>query len=111
VTLLEYVVPRRGRKLGKRFSKTVILSPDDVFCVDEAWLSTDIAQTRSRQRLPELANGDFGRKGQIIEAALAESGGRVYGTNGAAAKFRIPPSTLDYKIKKLQISKDRFKLC
>jgi formate hydrogenlyase transcriptional activator len=138
LTLLEYFVQRLSRKLGKKFSKidkrtvelfraydwpgnvrelqnvierSVILSPDDVFCVDEAWLFTDAAKTRSEQFVPEPANGEFGRERQIIEAALAESGGRVYGANGAAAKLRIPPSTLDYKIKKLEIGKRRFKVC
>jgi transcriptional regulator with GAF, ATPase, and Fis domain len=138
LTLLEYFVQRFGRKLGKNFSRidkrtvelfksydwpgnvrelqnvverSVIVSPDDVFCVDEAWLSTDAAKTRPEQHLPESTNGDSGRERQIIEAALAESGGRVYGTNGAAAKLRIPPSTLDSKIKKLKIRKNHFKLC
>jgi PAS domain S-box-containing protein len=138
LTLLEYFVQRFGRKLGKNFSRidkrtvelfksydwpgnvrelqnvverSVIVSPDDVFCVDKAWLSTDAAKTRPEQHLPESANGDSGRERQIIEAALAESGGRVYGTKGAAAKLRIPPSTLDSKIKKLKIRKNHFKLC
>jgi PAS domain S-box-containing protein len=137
LTLLEYFVQRFGQKLGKTFSKidkrtvelfrsygwpgnvrelqnvverSVIISPDDVFCVDEAWLlSTDAAKKRSGHSVPEAANGDWDRERQIIEAVLAESGGRVYGTNGAAAKLRIPPSTLDSKIKKLQIRKSHFK--
>jgi PAS domain S-box-containing protein len=137
LTLLEYFVQRFGRKLGKNFSKidkrtvelfrsydwpgnvrelqnvverSVIISPDDVFCVDESWLSAGAAKTRSTQRVSELANSDSGRERQIIETALAESGGRVYGPKGAAAKLQIPPSTLDSKIKKLQIRKSRFKL-
>jgi PAS domain S-box-containing protein len=137
LTLLEYFVQRFGRKLGKAFSKidkptvelfrsydwpgnvrelqnvverSVIVSPEDVFCVDEAWLSTDSTKTRSGQRVSEPANGASGRERQIIEAALAESGGRVYGASGAAAKLRIPPSTLDSMIKKLQIRKSQFKL-
>jgi transcriptional regulator with GAF, ATPase, and Fis domain len=137
LTLLEYFVERFGRKLGKTFSKidkrtaelfrsydwpgnvrelqnvverSVIVSPDDVFCVDEGWLSTGAAKKRSEQQVPEPADGDLGRERQIIEAVLAESGGRVYGSNGAAAKLRIPPSTLDSKIKKLQIRKSHFKL-
>jgi PAS domain S-box-containing protein len=143
-TLLEYFVQRFGRKLGKTFSKidkrtvelfksydwpgnvrelqnvverSVIVSPDEVFCVDRAWLTTtdaantDVVKSRSGQHVPELTNDDSGRERQIIETALAESRGRVYGTNGAAAKLRIPPSTLDSKIKKLQIRKSRFKLC
>jgi transcriptional regulator with GAF, ATPase, and Fis domain len=137
LTLLEYFVQRFGRKLGKTFSKidkrtvelfrsydwpgnvrelqnvverSVIVSPDDVFCVDEAWLSTGAAKTRLAQQMPEPTNGDSGRERQIIEAALAKSGGRVYGPKGAAVKLQIPPSTLDSKIKKLQISKSHFKL-
>jgi transcriptional regulator with GAF, ATPase, and Fis domain len=79
--------------------------------VDEAWLSTDAAKTQPEQHLSESTHGDSGRERQIIDTALAESGGRVYGTNGAAAKLRIPPSTLDSKIKKLKIRKNHFKLC
>jgi len=87
--LLEYFVQRFGRKLGKAFSKidkrtvelsqsydwpgnvrelqnlverSVIVSPDDVFCVDEAWLSTSAAKTRSAQRASEPTNGDLGRE-------------------------------------------------
>jgi transcriptional regulator with GAF, ATPase, and Fis domain len=47
---------------------------------------------------------------QVIEAALAESRGRVPGPRGAAAKLGLPPSTLDSRIKKLKIRKTRFKL-
>jgi formate hydrogenlyase transcriptional activator len=42
---------------------------------------------------------------EIIEAALAASGGRVAGPNGAAVKLGIPRSTLDSKIKQLKIRK------
>jgi formate hydrogenlyase transcriptional activator len=47
---------------------------------------------------------------QIIEAALAESNGRVSGTAGAAAKLGLPSRTLDSKIKRLKINKYKFKL-
>jgi hypothetical protein len=43
------------------------------------------------------------------QAALAESRGRVSGPKGAAAKLRIPPSSLEFKIKKLKIAKSHFK--
>jgi PAS domain S-box-containing protein len=136
LSLLEYFVQRFGRKLGKSFSKidkhtvelfqsydwpgnvrelqnvverSVIISPDDVFCVDEAWLSTDTAKKRLAHSVPEPVNGDRDRERQTIEAALEESGGRVYGANGAAAKLQIPPTTLDSKIKKLRIRKSHFK--
>jgi formate hydrogenlyase transcriptional activator len=46
---------------------------------------------------------------EIIEAALAESRGRVSGPSGAAAKLGIPSTTLESKIKALRIDKHRFK--
>ena len=42
---------------------------------------------------------------ELIEAALAESNGIVAGPNGAAVKLGIPRSTLDLKIKQLNIRK------
>jgi DNA-binding NtrC family response regulator len=45
----------------------------------------------------------------MIEAALRESGGRVSGPSGAAAKLGIPGSTLYSKIGSLRIDKHRFK--
>jgi formate hydrogenlyase transcriptional activator len=46
---------------------------------------------------------------ELIEAALAESNGKVAGPNGAAAKLGIPRSTLDLKIKQLNIKKYFFR--
>jgi formate hydrogenlyase transcriptional activator len=46
---------------------------------------------------------------KIIEAALAESNGRVAGRFGAAAKLGIPSSTLESKIKALKIKKSHFR--
>jgi DNA-binding NtrC family response regulator len=45
---------------------------------------------------------------EMIEAALAESKGRVAGPEGGAAKLGIPRSTLDSKIKQLNIRKQKF---
>jgi formate hydrogenlyase transcriptional activator len=45
----------------------------------------------------------------MIEAALAESKGRISGPSGAAARLGVPRQTLDSKIANLQISKIRFK--
>jgi len=61
---------------------------------------------------PEPADGDedASRERQIIEDALAGSRGRVSGPNGAAARLRVPPSTLEHLIKKLRIRKSDFKL-
>ena len=45
----------------------------------------------------------------MIEAALRETKGRVFGPSGAAAKLGMPGTTLDSKIKSLKISKNHFK--
>jgi transcriptional regulator with GAF, ATPase, and Fis domain len=46
---------------------------------------------------------------EMIEAALRDSGGRVSGPAGAAAKLGMPGSTLESKIRSLKIKKNRFK--
>ena len=46
-----------------------------------------------------------GYEKELIEAALAESNGVVAGPKGAAAKLGIPGSTLDLKIKQLNIKR------
>jgi DNA-binding NtrC family response regulator len=45
---------------------------------------------------------------EMIEAALAESRGKIAGAQGAAARLGIPRSTLDSKIKQLKIEKRKF---
>src|SRR5262249_36516560 len=49
------------------------------------------------------------REKERIEAALAETKGRVSGPSGAAVKLGIPRSTLDSKIRSLKINTHRFK--
>jgi transcriptional regulator with GAF, ATPase, and Fis domain len=44
-----------------------------------------------------------------IEAALAQSSGKVSGANGAAARLGIPASTLESKIRALRINKFQLK--
>jgi DNA-binding NtrC family response regulator len=46
---------------------------------------------------------------EMIEAALRDSGGRVSGPSGAAARLGIHRSTLESKIASLKINKYRFK--
>jgi len=135
--LLEYFVHRFARNLGKSFAKidkrtvnlfrsydwpgnvrelqnvierSVIVSSSDTFRVDEAWLSGKVENSTSAISPLDSLEDDSIRERQIIEAALAETRGRVSGPNGAAVKLRIPPSTLDSKIKKLKIRKSHFKL-
>ena len=46
----------------------------------------------------------------MIESALRESEGRVFGPSGAAAKLGISRSTLESKIRSLRINKNRSKV-
>jgi transcriptional regulator with GAF, ATPase, and Fis domain len=61
--------------------------------------------------MPEDGNDDDSqRERDMIESALAQSRGRITGSTGAASILGMPPSTLDSRIKKLNIRKKRFKL-
>ena len=59
--------------------------------------------------VPDHSGKLIDRQKEMIEAALAESKGRVSGPAGAAVKLGIPSSTLESKIKALKIKKNRFK--
>ena len=84
--------------------RSVILCSVDTFWIDEAWLSSQSAP-RLESSGPLKQNLQNYEK-ELIEAALAESNGKVAGPNGAAAKLGIPRSTLDLKIKQLNIRKN-----
>ena len=98
-----YHWPGNIRELQNIIERSVILSTGDTFWVDEAWLSSqDEARPKSTGLLTETLQS---YEKELIEAALAESKGKVAGPNGAAAKLGIPRSTLDLKIKQLNIDK------
>ena len=132
--LIEYFIDRFGKRVGKKFrridkktikvlqayhwpgnvrelqnviERAVILSEGDTFSLDETWFRPD----EPRYTTPTVAlNGTLLRQEkEMIESALAESRGRVSGPNGAATKLGVPARTLDSKIKRLKISKSRFK--
>src|ERR1700677_375304 len=129
--LVEYFVKRYAEKAGKQISKinentlklfqsypwpgnirelqniverSVILCTGDTFWIDEAWLSSQNAPRRESSGLFTQNVQNFEK--ELIEAALAESNGKVAGSSGAAAKLGIPRSTLDLKIKQLDIKKN-----
>ena len=131
--LVEYFVKRYAEKAGKQISKidnktlercqshawpgnirelqniverSVILCSGDTFWIEMAWLAREHAP---RQELAgPLPDTLKNQEKEIIEAALAESKGKVAGPEGAAAKLGIPRSTLDTKIKQQGINKHRF---
>jgi transcriptional regulator with GAF, ATPase, and Fis domain len=107
--LQAYDWPGNIRELQNVIERSVILSSGGVFAVDELWLSTQTSQPTPPAVPSGPFQGDPRSEREIIEAALAESRGRISGPSGAAARLNIPPSTLDYKIKTLKIRKSQFK--
>jgi len=73
----------------------------DTFIVDESWLTGESAESSRHEGPSALADREI----EMIEAALAESHGRIAGPSGAAAKLGIPRQTLDSKIRRLGINK------
>jgi len=107
--LLAYDWPGNIRELQNVIERSVILSAGDVFAIDELWLFKESPQVVSGVPAVAPVQGEPRSEREIIEAALAESKGRVAGPSGAAAKLGIPPSTLDHRIKALKINKTHFK--
>ena len=104
--LKSYPWPGNIRELQNVIERSIILCEDEIFTVDESWLS-------AAGQLPPVAPAVFRmpriEERKTIEAALADSFGRVSGPSGAAAKLGIPPSTLDSKIRSLRINKNQFR--
>jgi len=132
--MVEYFIDRFGKRLGRKFrridkktmkvfqsyhwpgnvrelqnviERAVILSEGDTFCVDETWLS--VQTPRFTRPTVALSGALLGHEKEMIEAALAQSQGRISGPTGAAVKLGLPSQTLDSKIKRLKINKSRFK--
>ena len=107
--LQAYDWPGNIRELQNVIERSVILSSSDVFAVDESWLSKRSVPLPPRGPALAPPRGDPRSDRETIEAALAECRGRVAGSSGAAAKLGVPPSTLDHRIKALNIHKAQFK--
>jgi PAS domain S-box-containing protein len=107
--LQSYDWPGNIRELQNVIERSIILSSTDVFSVDELWLSKRTLPQASRAETSQALNGKPRREREIIEAALAESRGRVSGPSGVAVKLGVSPSTLEGRIKALKIDKRRFK--
>jgi PAS domain S-box-containing protein len=133
--LVEYFIDRYARKAGRRFTtldkktlrllesynwpgnirelqnvieRSVIVCETSNFSVDESWLSQKLPETKAESRL-DLSEKVAAQEKEIIETSLRECRGRVSGPSGAAAKLGIARSTLESKIRSLDINKNRFK--
>ena len=106
--LLSYPWPGNIRELQNVVERSVIVCETENFSVDESWLMRQPLAKEPRRQL-ELSQKLAAQEKEMIEAALRESGGRVSGPLGAAAKLGIHRSTLESKITSLKINKYRFK--
>jgi transcriptional regulator with GAF, ATPase, and Fis domain len=105
--LQSYTWPGNVRELQNVIERSIILSDTESLSVEESWLTSGFCETTfSSQPLPaKLMRSEK----EMIEAALAETRGRVAGLSGAAAMLQVPPSTLESRIRSLKINKYRFK--
>jgi len=105
--LQSYLWPGNIRELQNVIERAVIVCETETLVIDENWLSREAVKTQTLGRT--LSEELVTREKERIEAALAETRGRVSGPSGAAAKLGIPRSTLDSKIRSLKINTHRFK--
>jgi len=106
--LQSYPWPGNIRELQNIIERSVIVCETENFSVDESWLSQQSHDERSGGKL-YLSQKLAAKEKEVIEEALRESQGRVFGPSGAAAKLGIARSTLESKIQSLNINKKRFK--
>jgi len=106
--LQSYAWPGNIRELQNVIERSVIVSETPTFSVDESWLSRRPSSPDPSIQ-PSLFSRSPAQEKAVIETALLECGGRVYGPSGAAAKLGMPRTTLETKIKSLKINKHRFK--
>jgi formate hydrogenlyase transcriptional activator len=107
--LQSYSWPGNIRELQNVIERSMILCETDTFSIDESWLPQQPLPATEPKHPIELPRRLIAQEKNMIEAALKESGGRVFGSTGAAAKLGIPRSTLESKIRSLKIDKNRFK--
>ncbi len=106
--LRSYFWPGNIRELQNVVERAVIVAETEVLSIDESWLTRDSA-AETAPATGRLFKIPPDQEKKIIEAALAESRGRVSGPSGAAMKLGMPSTTLESRIRSLKINKHRFK--
>jgi formate hydrogenlyase transcriptional activator len=129
--LVEYFVARFGERLGRKVSRIDRQTMDllqayrwpgnirelqnvierSVILAQGGTLRIDASMLEPGEPRQALSQGHVLRQNEreLIEAALAETQGRVAGPRGAAARLRIPASTLESKVRALKIDKYKFR--
>jgi transcriptional regulator with GAF, ATPase, and Fis domain len=106
--LQSYPWPGNIRELQNVIERSVIMCEMENFSVDETWLPQQPVASEAKTQ-SSFSQKLASQEKEMIEFALRESEGRVFGPSGAAAKLGISRSTLESKIRSLRINKNRFK--
>jgi DNA-binding NtrC family response regulator len=105
--LVRYPWPGNIRQLQNVIERSVIAHGRGALSVEQTWLDRECFPTEPST--PLSLRKPVTEEREVIAAALAETRGRVSGPSGAAAKLGIPPSTLESKIRAMNIDKYSFK--
>jgi formate hydrogenlyase transcriptional activator len=98
-----YHWPGNIRELQNVIERAMILCDTDTFSIEAGWLPSEAEPGLGLQLL------FLDQERELVEAALAETGGRISGPEGAARKLGVPRTTLESKIKSLRINKYRYR--
>jgi DNA-binding NtrC family response regulator len=105
--LIRYRWPGNIRELQNVIERAVVVHEKGKLSVKKSWLAHECfpaePPTQSSFRRSAL------EEREMISAVLAETRGRVSGPSGAATKLGLPPSTLESKIRAMNINKYHFK--
>jgi formate hydrogenlyase transcriptional activator len=106
--LQSYPWPGNIRELQNVIERSVIMCETENFSVDKTWLAQQLIASESKGQ-SGLSQKLAAQEKEMIETALSESGGQVFGPSGAAAILGMPRSTVESKIRSLKINKNHFK--
>jgi len=106
--LRSYTWPGNIRELQNVIERSIIMCETGNFSVDKTWLAQQPVASEAKSQ-SSFSQKLASQEKEMIESALRESEGRVFGPSGAAAKLGISRSTLESKIRSLRINKNRFK--
>jgi formate hydrogenlyase transcriptional activator len=104
--LARYPWPGNVRELQNVIERSVVMHEKGELRVRTSWLCREYYGAAAHSSFGGPSLGDR----EMIGAVLAETRGRVSGPLGAAARLGIPPSTLESRIRSMNINKYQFKM-
>jgi len=106
--LTRYSWPGNIRELQNVIERSVVMHERGKLTVKKSWLCRECfpSEPPANSSFYKSSMGDR----ETIGAALAETRGRVSGPSGAAVRLGIPPSTLESRIRSMNINKYQFRM-